>query len=102
MSFPSDSAESLNTHGSSGSSVSGRGLRRSRSRQTTPQPRQTTPQPRQTTPQPRQTTPRVRQDSQGSLAGSLEEYATVFDVQNILRKGELVEVGARPLGCSSI
>ena len=95
MSFPSDSAESLNTHGSSGSSVSGRGLRRSRSRQTTPQPRQTTPQPRQTT-------PRVRQDSQGSLAGSLEEYATVFDVQNILRKGELVEVGARPLGCSSI
>ncbi|KAF0314325.1 hypothetical protein FJT64_015205 [Amphibalanus amphitrite] len=46
---------------------------------------------RQSTPQPRQVTPRSRQDSQGSLAGSLEEYATVFDVQNILRKGELVE-----------
>ena len=83
--FHSDSAESLNTRaGSSG----GRTPRRSRSRQSTPQPRQTTPQPRQST-------PRVRQDSQGSLAGSLEEHATVFDVQNVLRKGELVEVSVK-------
>ncbi|XP_043219284.1 uncharacterized protein LOC122380300 [Amphibalanus amphitrite] len=74
----SDSAESLSTHGSStGSVAGGRGARRSRSRQSTPQPRQVTP--------------RSRQDSQSSLAGSLEEYATVFEVQNILRKGELVE-----------
>lgn len=104
----SDSAESLNTRpGSSAGSSGARTPRhtRSRSRQTTPQPRQgtphsrqSTPQPRQSTsqsrqstPQPRQGTPRLRQDSQGSLSGSLEEYATVFDVQNVLRKGELVE-----------
>ncbi|XP_037076242.1 virulence protein SSD1-like [Pollicipes pollicipes] len=102
---PSESLESINSRSASGSASRQRQTNsRSRqgtpqSRQGTPQSRQGTPQSRQSTPQPRHGTPHSRQATPQWLHGTpqrenqrtFEEYATIFDVQQGLKKGQLVE-----------
>ncbi|XP_037090500.1 uncharacterized protein LOC119110702 isoform X2 [Pollicipes pollicipes] len=71
----SESAESVSTRASTCS----RGVR------------QAGLQSRQSTSQPRHGTPLSRQDSHGDTGRTLQELATVFDVQNVLKKGESIE-----------
>ncbi|XP_043244120.1 DIS3-like exonuclease 2 isoform X2 [Amphibalanus amphitrite] len=97
---PSDSLESVNTRSSGQSRQNNRPRQGTpQSRQGTPQSRRGTPHSRHGTPQPRHGTPHARHSVQhlrhgttqrDSLKG-FEEYATIFDVQQGLKKGQLVE-----------
>jgi len=93
----SESMESVNTR-SGGGSVSGGGRQRQNSRgsrQGTPASRQGTPSSRQGTPASRQSTPQPRyqgaQQRQPRQDQGFEDYTSVFDVQQQLKKGQLVE-----------
>ena len=92
FSLLSDSLESVSTRASGQSRHN-----QNRPRRGTPQSRYGTPQPRQGTPHSRQSTPQLRHGAQREGQRGFDDYATIFDVQQGLKKGQLVEVGGRGL-----
>ena len=87
MSVFSDSLESVNTRSS------GQSRQNSRPRQGTPQSRRGTPHARHGAPHARHSVPHLRHGTpQKDAQKGFEEYATIFDVQQGLKKGQLVEV----------
>ena len=97
ISVLSDSLESVNTRASGQSRHNQNRPRRGtpQSRHGTPQPRQGTPHSRQSTPHSRQSTPQLRHGAQREGQRGFDDYATIFDVQQGLKKGQLVEVRGR-------
>ena len=96
----SDSLESVNTRSS------GQSRHNNRTRQGTPQSRQGTPQSRRGTPHSRHAAPHARHSvphlrhgtPQRDAQKGFDDYATIFDVQQGLKKGQLVEVREKRIG----